>query len=77
MIESHLEHWKRLLFRDHLAAHPYVAQEYQRLKIRLAAEYPNDRVAYTKGKTDFIVRVMEMAKQTSKRPNKQMQRTTD
>ena len=77
MVESHFEHWERLLFRDYLTAHPDVAGEYQRLKMRLAAEYPNDRVAYTKGKTDFIMRVMEMAKQAEKRPNKQMQRTAD
>ena len=77
MVESHFEHWERLLFRDYLTAHPDVAGEYQRLKMRLAAEYPNDRVAYTKGKTDFIMRVMEMSKQADKRPNKQMQRTAD
>ena len=77
MVESHFEHWERLLFRDYLTAHPNVAREYQRLKMRLAAEYPNDRVAYTKGKTDFIMRVMETAKRTEKRPNKQMQRTAD
>jgi hypothetical protein len=32
----------------------------------------NDRVAYTKGKTDFIMKVMEMSKQAIKRPNKQL-----
>jgi GrpB-like predicted nucleotidyltransferase (UPF0157 family) len=67
MIESHFEHWERLLFRDYLTAHPNVAREYQRLKMRLVAEYPNDRVAYTKGKTDFIMSVMEMVKQTRKK----------
>lgn len=66
MVESHFEHWERLLFRDYLAKHPDVAGEYQRLKIRLAAEHPSDRVAYTKGKTDFIARVMKIAKQASK-----------
>jgi len=62
MVESHFEHWDRLLFRDYLIRHPKVAAEYQRLKIRLASEYPNDRVAYTNGKTDFIKRVMNEAK---------------
>lgn len=62
MVESHFEHWDRLLFRDYLIQHPDAAEEYQGLKIRLAAMYPNDRVAYTKGKTDFILRVMEQAK---------------
>ena len=70
MVESHFKHWERLLFRDYLIQHPDVAAEYQRLKMRLAAEYPNDRVAYTKGKTDFIMRVMKMAEAARKRPNK-------
>ncbi|VVB63703.1 GrpB protein [uncultured archaeon] len=56
MVESHFEHWERLLFWDYLTAHPDVSREYQRLKMRLAAEYQNDRVAYTKGKTAFIMR---------------------
>ncbi len=62
MVESHFEHWDRLLFRDYLIQHSDAAEEYQRLKIRLAAMYPNDRVAYTKGKTDFIQMAMKMAK---------------
>jgi GrpB-like predicted nucleotidyltransferase (UPF0157 family) len=62
MVEGHFEHWGRLLFRDYLIQYPDVAEEYQRLKIRLAAMYPNDRVAYTKGKTDFILMVMKKAK---------------
>ena len=57
------EHGDRLLFRDYLIAHPQAAREYQDLKLRLAAAYPNDRVAYTKGKTEFVVRVTEQAKQ--------------
>lgn len=40
----------RLLFRDYLTTHPDVAGEYQKLKTHLAAEYSNDRVAYSKGK---------------------------
>jgi len=62
MVERHFEHWDRLLFRDYLKAHPEAAEEYQRLKMRLAARYPHDRVAYTKGKTDFILKTMEQAR---------------
>lgn len=65
MVESHFEHWDRLLFRDYLIRHPEVAAEYQRLKIYQASEYPNDRVAYTNGKTDFIKSVMKKAKYVS------------
>lgn len=56
------EHWDRLLFRDYLIEHPLVAQEYQRLKLHLAAAHPNDRVGYTDGKTRFVLEVTERAK---------------
>lgn len=51
------EHWERLLFRDYLITHPGTARAYEQVKIKLAAAYPNDRVAYTKAKTSFIERV--------------------
>ncbi|MFQ5706936.1 MAG: GrpB family protein [bacterium] len=63
MVENDFEHWDRLFFRDYLIEFPLVAREYQALKLRLARDYPNDRVAYTNGKTDFIVRVTQMAKE--------------
>ena len=56
------EHWDRLLFRDYLIEHPQVAREYEDLKFRLASAYPNDRVAYMKGKTEFVLRITEQAK---------------
>ncbi len=56
------EHWDRLLFRDYLIDHPNVAREYEALKVRLASDSSRDRVAYTRGKTEFIVRVTEQAK---------------
>jgi len=63
MVEASFhEHWDRLLFRDYLIAHPQVGQEYQELKLRLASAFPNDRVAYTEGKTEFVVRVTEQAR---------------
>jgi len=63
MVErTFLEHWDRLLFRDYLIEHPNVAREYERLKDSLSAVSPTDRVAYTRGKTEFIRRVTEGAK---------------
>jgi GrpB-like predicted nucleotidyltransferase (UPF0157 family) len=56
------EHWERLLFRDYLIAHPQTAREYARLKLDLSAAHPNDRVAYTNGKTAFIQQVTSRAK---------------
>lgn len=38
------------------------ARGYEALKYRLAAAHPNDRVAYTAGKTAFIARVTEQAR---------------
>lgn len=63
MVEKDFEHWERLLFRDYLREYPSVAKEYEQLKLQLAALHPNDRVAYTKGKTEFITRITEAAKQ--------------
>ncbi len=63
MVESDFEHWDRLLFRDYLIADPKTAKEYETLKLSLAREYPNDRIAYTEGKTEFVVRVTQVAKE--------------
>ncbi len=55
MVEGHfVEHWDRLLFRDYLVGHADVAREYESLKRHLASAYPNDRIAYTRGKSEFI-----------------------
>ncbi len=63
MVEAgFVEHWDRLLFRDYLIEHPQAAREYESLKLYLASAYPNDRVAYTKGKTEFVVRMTQQAK---------------
>ena len=63
MVESHFEHWDRLLFRDYLTEHPDVAVKYGNLKMRLSSTQNNDRVAYTQAKSDFVKRVTAMAKQ--------------
>ena len=63
MIERDFEHWDRLLFRDYLIANPETAKEYETLKLTLARDYPNDRVGYTNGKTEFVVRVTQAAKE--------------
>ncbi len=39
------------------------AMEYSRLKKELANQYPNDRVAYTNGKHDFIVNILKKAEE--------------
>jgi GrpB-like predicted nucleotidyltransferase (UPF0157 family) len=61
-VEKDFEHWDRLLFRDYLIEHPDIAKEYMDVKINLSKKFPNDRVEYTKGKTEFIVRITQKAK---------------
>jgi GrpB-like predicted nucleotidyltransferase (UPF0157 family) len=43
-----------LAFRDLLRENQDLAEEYAALKCRLAEHFPNDREAYTEGKTNFI-----------------------
>jgi GrpB-like predicted nucleotidyltransferase (UPF0157 family) len=58
MVEADFaQHWDRLLFRDRLIERPELAEEYAQVKLRAAAEHPQDRVAYTEAKTEFIRRV--------------------
>ncbi len=62
MVEADFEHWERLLFRDYLLENEDIAKKYGDLKIRLCEKNRNDRVAYTMGKTKFIVATTEEAK---------------
>jgi GrpB-like predicted nucleotidyltransferase (UPF0157 family) len=59
MVEPDFPHWGRLAFRDHLIAHPEIAWDYERLKIQLAAAHPDDREAYTMGKSQFIADIVQ------------------
>ncbi len=58
-LEKGSSEWERLLFRDYLRTHPEAAAQYGALKRRVAAEYPDDRVAYARAKTDFIADAMQ------------------
>jgi GrpB-like predicted nucleotidyltransferase (UPF0157 family) len=50
---------QRIAFRDALRRSPALANEYQQLKVRLAAAYSQDREAYTEGKAPFIQQVLQ------------------
>ena len=52
--ESHPDWERHLAFRDWLRAHPDGAAAYGTLKRDLALRFPNDRMAYTDAKSDFI-----------------------
>jgi GrpB-like predicted nucleotidyltransferase (UPF0157 family) len=62
MVEKDSQLWPRLLFSNYLRRKPDLARQYGQLKLDLALQHPGDRVAYTKGKTDFITRVTSQAK---------------
>lgn len=52
----------RLIFRDHLRAHPEEVRFYEALKQQLGLAHPNDRAAYTQGKTAYIASIIQQAK---------------
>lgn len=57
------EHFNnQILFRNYLRNNHDVLKQYHQLKLDLAAQYPFDRVSYTKGKTDFVQGVLREAK---------------
>lgn len=51
-----------ILFRDYLIAHPEAAKEYERLKLSLLQKYRHDRDGYTDSKSEFVRRIVELAK---------------
>lgn len=53
-----------VLFRDYLIAHPSVAAEYERLKLRLWKRFEFDRDGYTSAKTEFVKRYTDLAKRS-------------
>ena len=55
--------WKEhLLIKNYYMKYPDVAQEYAKLKKKLAKQYPNNRIAYRNGKDSFIKNVIAQAK---------------
>lgn len=62
LVEANSILWERLLFRDYLRENPDIACRYASLKCLLAEQYPADRIAYTQGKTEFVVNITKQAK---------------
>lgn len=55
MVELNSGMWDRIAFRDYLREFPEEAHRYAELKRSLSKRFPHDRVAYTAGKTDYVV----------------------
>jgi GrpB-like predicted nucleotidyltransferase (UPF0157 family) len=62
MVEPDSKLWDRLFFRDYLRDFPDEAQRYSELKELLSQQYAKDRIAYTEGKTDYVVSVTGRAR---------------
>lgn len=54
--------WDELYFRDYLRQNPETAKQYAKLKIQLAEKYKFNREDYTEAKTEFIIRITELAR---------------
>lgn len=51
-----------LYFRDYLTEHPGVAEEYEKMKLKLWKEFEHDRDGYTDAKTEFVRKYTEEAR---------------
>lgn len=61
--EQDSDHWSnKMLFRDYLRLDPDLAKQYENLKIELAQKHRYDREKYTNLKSDFINKVLRLAK---------------
>ncbi len=69
MVEADSELWDRLYFRDYLKEFLKTAKLHNELKIKLSKKYSNDRVKYTEGKSEFIIKITEKAKKYYKTKN--------
>jgi GrpB-like predicted nucleotidyltransferase (UPF0157 family) len=66
MYETTNPEWERhLIFRDYLRGHPDVRDEYEALKLHLAVEHAEDIEAYADAKSDFVSRILALARRPS------------
>ena len=57
------DEWNNYInFRDYLNSNMEAAKKYETVKLRLAEQYPGDRIAYTDGKQEVIDRLLEEAR---------------
>ena len=57
------DEWNNYInFRDYLNTHIASAKEYEAVKLRLAEQYPGDRIAYTGGKQEVIDKLLAEAR---------------
>lgn len=54
-----------ILFRDYMNRNKTARDEYSQLKLKLAQQFPEDRESYTKAKEDFILKIIQEARDNS------------
>ena len=66
LVQTNHEQWVGMLsFRDFLRTHPDEARCYEALKRNLAAQFRDNRKAYTEGKEEFVKAILEKARETN------------
>jgi len=61
-LEDNDDYNSTVVFCKYLNEHPESAKQYNDLKIELAAQYPDDRLAYTDAKSEFIEMIVELSR---------------
>ena len=63
MVETSSDFWKdQIMFRDYLRKYENTRDEYALLKNQLAEKFEENRTACTDGKTEFITKILELAR---------------
>lgn len=62
VMQNSIEWENGILFRDYLNYFPRKAREYELVKLDLAERFPNDRDAYTRGKSEWIATALKTAR---------------
>jgi len=63
LLPANSERWHNyILFRDIIRNDDSLAHDYSRLKQELSAQFPNDRIAYNRGKEKFIHQTVRHAR---------------
>ncbi len=62
IVEYGLYKWNEYIaLRDYLNKNQRIANEYEKLRLELANNYPNDRESYTEGKDKFLTKIIRKA----------------
>lgn len=64
---THVGEQDEVIFRDYLNAHPGEAKAYEALKLSLWKPFEHNRDGYTAAKTEFVQRILQLAREESGR----------